>query len=159
MEFLVMSRSEAAKYSSELTKRTLIISITDVGSSHNDFALNKNIVDILHLQFDDVEIPDKNCISPADAEQIVKFVNAHLDETQCILVHCEAGICRSAGVAAALMLILIGNDDGIFKNAKYCPNRSCYRLVLDAYYGGYENDAIADKFKQNIKLWLDSHLN
>ena len=48
-----------------------------------------------------------------------------------IVVHCEAGISRSAGVAGALSLIMNGTDEYYFK--KYLPNMFVYRKILNAY--------------------------
>jgi len=71
------------------------------------------------------------------AKQIIDFVEAHRKEIEVIVVHCEAGISRSAGVAAALSKIIEGKDDFFFK--KYIPNTLVYSKILKAYYGGYEN--------------------
>ena len=48
-----------------------------------------------------------------DAEKILNFVKGYPGPED-ILVHCGAGVSRSAGVAAALSLILNGSDWEIF---------------------------------------------
>lgn len=65
------------------------------------------------------------------AEQILQFVNKYKNEVDLIVVHCEAGISRSAGVASALSLIYNGTDEYYFKH--YLPNTLVYRLILNAY--------------------------
>ena len=40
----------------------------------------------------------------------------------------------NAGVAAAIMKALFGDDWEVFDNPKYVPNMTCYRTVLDAFY-------------------------
>lgn len=156
MNFKVMSKSDAQAYSALIEERAIIISITDVSDSDATFFINPNIRDILRLKFDDVESDTPNHISREQAKRIIEFVSQHINDIDLILVHCGAGISRSAGVCAALMLIINGNDRDIFECSKYCPNRTCYRYVLDAYYGGYEEDSmVEEKFKRNFELWLE----
>lgn len=156
MNFKVMSKSDAQAYSALIEEKAIIISITDVSDSDATFFVNPNIKDILRLKFDDVESDTPNHISREQAKRIIEFVSQHINDIDLILVHCGAGISRSAGVCAALMLIINGNDRDIFECSKYCPNRTCYRYVLDAYYGGYEEDSmVEEKFKRNLELWLE----
>lgn len=156
MNFKVMSKSDAQAYSALIEEKAIIISITDVSDSDATFFVNPNIKDILRLKFDDVESDTPNHISREQAKRIIEFVSQHINDIDLILVHCGAGISRSAGVCAALMLIINGNDRDIFECSKYCPNRTCYRYVLDAYYGGYEEDSmVKEKFKRNLELWLE----
>lgn len=49
------------------------------------------------------------------------------------IVHCDAGISRSSGVAAAILKAKTGDDSQIFNNPKYRPNMRCYRIVLDEF--------------------------
>ncbi|HVH42669.1 MAG TPA: hypothetical protein VM925_10005 [Labilithrix sp.] len=48
-----------------------------------------------------------------------------------IVIHCDAGISRSAAVAAALSRALRGDDTEFF-TGKYKPNMRVYRLLLDS---------------------------
>ena len=106
----------------------------------------------MQLVFDDVEWPSKRAISEADALKIVRFCEAMKDKIDLIVVHCEAGVSRSAGVCAALMKIYNNTDMPIFENAKYCPNMSCYRAVLDAYYGKQYSHTNDDKIRSKHKI-------
>ena len=90
---------------------------------------------------------------PQDGKKIIEFINAYVDKVNKIVVHCEAGISRSAGVCAALMQIINGNDFEVFNNPRYCPNMSCYRTVLEAYYGSYDKEAADEKIAHNIRIW------
>jgi protein-tyrosine phosphatase len=63
------------------------------------------------------------------AAQIVAFVKAS-DPTTTILVNCEAGVSRSAAVAAALAKFFNGDDSLMFKKA--CPNMFVFRKMLNA---------------------------
>lgn len=155
-KFKVMSKSDAQAYSALIEESAIIISITDVSDSDATFFINPNIKGILRLKFDDVESDTPNHISREQAKEIIEFVSQHMDNIDLVIVHCGAGISRSAGVCAALMLIINGSDKEIFECSKYCPNRTCYRYILDAYYGGYDEDSIIEeKFKHNFKLWWD----
>lgn len=75
---------------------------------------------------------DCQIMTADDARRIVATVKAH-PEAQRIIVHCTAGKSRSAGVAAALMKAIHGDDSQIFGNKWYHPNMLCYRLTLDAW--------------------------
>ena len=49
-----------------------------------------------------------------------------------VIVHCDAGISRSAGIAAAILKHTTGDDSSIFVNGQYDPNLWCYRKTLEA---------------------------
>lgn len=72
--------------------------------------------------------PDIVLFTENDAQQILDFVrlNAGL-----VVIHCEAGISRSAGVASALSLIYNGTDQYYFDH--YLPNMLVYRKILNAH--------------------------
>ena len=150
-----MSRRNAIKYtySPECVFDCIIISITDVGSSPNHFNKeNKYIKDILPLQFDDVDYGQKNCITYEDARMIIDFVSKWTNKVNLVIVHCEAGISRSAGVCAGLMKIYNGDDFEIFDNPRYCPNMSCYRTILETYFGNYNDKDAEEKFRHNVDI-------
>ena len=95
---------------------------------------NEHCKGILRLYFADAEVPSDRfpeavLFTPAHAGQIWDFVLRHRDLER-IVLHCDAGISRSAAVAAALARILNG-DDAEFFAGKYRPNMRVYRLLLD----------------------------
>jgi putative flippase GtrA len=49
-----------------------------------------------------------------------------------LLVHCESGISRSAGITAAISKYYFGNDNWVFN--KKIPNMHCYMQVLEKFY-------------------------
>lgn len=157
----VMSRKEASDFSfTNFQERIAIISINSYDEPYNMFDNeNPNIVDVLFLRFDDVEAGELNQMTKSDAERIIAFVNNVISKVDQIIVHCGAGISRSAGVAAALMLILNGDDSLIFDNPKMCPNRSCYRLLLNTFFGSFNEEEIEEKFKHNIEVWRKENLD
>lgn len=112
-----------------------IISITTPGDVPNTFADKSNIIGILRLSFHDIRMRDRKGIqmTEEDAEKIAEFVHKCEDKkVDEIWVHCDAGVSRSAGVGAAILKYLTGNDDRIFNSPRYMPNTVCYRLTLNA---------------------------
>ena len=160
MKFTVMNRLQAHDYTYQTHNHNyIIISINDKKDNYNLFNPNTNeLVAVRSFFFDDVEKDEENCITSTDVNNIIKFINKHMNVDECI-VHCGAGVSRSAGVAAALMLIVNGSDKDIFDNPKYCPNRTCYAAILNAYYGSYDEDEIEEKYKHNIEIWRKYNLN
>ena len=100
---------------------------------------NKFIRSILPLSFHDVEVitdtPSGRFfpMTENDAKRVAVFVNAIWDKIDYLIVHCEAGISRSSGVAAAILKAKTGDDSEIFENVRYVPNRTCYRKVIKAF--------------------------
>ena len=133
----VMSRPKARAWSYEPHDfESIVISITDVGSNPNNFNRDKanGIVAVLPLQFDDVNRGGVNCITKEDANKITDFVNCWMGKFEHIVVHCEAGKSRSAGVAAAILKYYTGNDAQIYDSPRYTPNSTCYSMVLESFY-------------------------
>jgi len=75
---------------------------------------------------------DIQMFTDQQAKQILQFINKYGKDVDLIVVHCEAGISRSAGVAGALSLIYNGSDQYYFDN--YLPNMLVYRKILNMYH-------------------------
>ena len=137
MKFYVYSRQKAKRTSYKIKEPTLIISITDPLLNINTFAPNSNIVSICRVQFDDVNQenvrPGEVLMTPQDAAKIKEYVMAYKDKVESIIVHCEVGISRSAGIMAAIQKYMIGDDSAIFNNGTFSPNMHCYNLMLSAF--------------------------
>ena len=165
MHFEIMNRESARRYSYEPHfDKSVIISISDAGASRNKFGDSKKygsgIVDVLFLFFDDVEAGEPNPISRSDAAAIADFVKRYEKTVDKIIVHCNAGVSRSAGVCAAIMKYMTGDDMALFGKAFYCPNSTCYRYVLEALLGVYElapqdEDEFRKKISHNVRLWIE----
>jgi predicted protein tyrosine phosphatase len=89
---------EAEEYARKLSVPEIMISITDIKLADLQYW---DECDLLRLEFIDVEVIDKFCFTKEMANQIIDFVNRfenkpNKDE---IIVHCFAGVSRSAGVA------------------------------------------------------------
>lgn len=133
---------------------TLIISISNIDQSTPKINANN----ILLLHFDDEEKPHANAMTELDAKKIVDIVKLHKNKINEIIVHCGAGVSRSAGVAAALGKWLNGDDGFIFNNFKYCPNFTCYRLVLNEALGSTDEKNLEELFTKNIKGWVKENV-
>ncbi len=133
MEVIVMNRSEAIRYSYRPHDEiSAIVSIATPSAEYDGTNIYRSrynkIHAILRLQFDDVE-DGNDVITIDDAKKIHSFIEANKNRK--IIVHCDAGISRSAGIAAALMKHYNGDDTPIFNNPKYVPNMKCYRTMLE----------------------------
>lgn len=134
MEILVMNRARAITYSHKYhEEKSVLISINNIidEPAHISRKTENGILAVLRLFFDDVDYGN-TAMTTSDANKIAEFVHRYQYSVDRIIVHCEAGQSRSAGVAAAIMLYLFGNDDLIFDDPKYRPNMFCYRKTLNA---------------------------
>jgi predicted protein tyrosine phosphatase len=151
MEISIMSRGEAVNFS-RINKDGLyaVISISDVGSSPPVLERDGNgISSVCSLQFDDVLRGQDNCMTARDAGKIAAFIKSLDKANTKLIVHCEFGQSRSAGVAAAVSLIVNGGDEWVFNDRRYYPNMTCYQKVLEAFR--YKNTAL-QVFKRNRNL-------
>jgi predicted protein tyrosine phosphatase len=133
MLYAIMNRDKArvAALHSE-APATAIISIIDPDRESNDFRPQPWLKEVLELKFKDVEAGIAQCITKRQARKIADFAKRHYGQVERFIVHCEYGISRSAGVAAALSEYFEGHDNGIFTNRAYSPNMTCYDYVLAA---------------------------
>ena len=155
----VMSFEDAAIYSSSTDiPPTIVISIDDVGFPVTPIDIdNPNILGVLKLFFTDTDIADAYAMTDEDADNIISFVKHYLPLRPEILVHCAAGVSRSAGVAAALGRWLNGDERFVFDSPYRNPNILCYKKVLDAADVHYDETIEHDKFedhRQMRKSWL-----
>ena len=138
MNIMIFSKEEAQEAARKLQEPFIVISIADPGAPQCTFDDAPHLTDILYLEFWDSD--RTKGISKAQAKRIRKFVEYHLYITSIkhIIVHCMAGVSRSAGIGAALMLIFCENDLPVFSNGRYRPNMKCYRAILEAFEFAYD---------------------
>lgn len=137
MQFLVLSRQKIASFSTDIPH--IVISIVD---KYDKNALIKNVgsscIAVTRLKFDDYDEDTKKyaekvvLFNKEDAKQIVNFVKKYINKVDLIVCQCEAGISRSAGVAAALSKYITGSDEYYFKY--YIPNSLVYKLLINELY-------------------------
>ena len=130
----IMSRANAKMVSCALVGKTAIISINNMGDEEVHFHNSDNLVGVLSLRFDDVTGSEDFKMEESDGEKIRIFLSAVLPEIDRLIVHCEYGVSRSAGIAAAILKAVTGSDLEIFNNPKYVPNMHCYRITFNALF-------------------------
>lgn len=137
IRFIVRNRSEIDNGFCPSGK-SVLISISDKDgtpprcSDGYDYRLN--------LFFDDADDynanPDVQLINRSDAKQMIDIIYGTVyDGGGTVVLHCNAGVSRSAGAAAALCKIFTGDDNQIVK-VKPLYNRKVYRTVLETYFEG-----------------------
>ena len=133
----VMSKAKAEEYAMNKHRdKAVIISISSYTGAPAFIIPDStnNIIDVLKLRFNDTDCSD-GFSGGMIVEQGIKvrdFFNKYVMSVDKIIVHCEAGQSRSAGVAAALMKYYYNDDTPIFNNKRYTPNMRCYRVTLNA---------------------------
>lgn len=131
---IVMNWKEAQDLTyNDFSLNRFIISIKSVGMEDVEFNWdNHSILGVLYEEFNDWDDGKSDCISPKQAKEIAKYVKEYWDKVDQFVVHCEGGVSRSAGCAAAILKYFTGDDSQIFNDNNYCPNMLVYRLVLEA---------------------------
>lgn len=130
-----MDRYDAVEYcKKEHTHSSITISISSanghkpglVKTDHN------KVVAVLYLFFDD-EVVGDNTFSDEQAEQVIRFVDAWKSKVERLVVHCDAGVSRSAAVCAAIKRYLGFDNQDIFKNQQYEPNPLVYETLIQQF--------------------------
>ena len=137
MSFLVLNRYEAATATPDMPY--LVISVTDPEREEVVLAETANRRAVLRLRFHDKGVrrpvaEGKIVMTPEDAQIILNFVQAHRQDVKLIVCQCEAGISRSAAIAAALSRVVQSEDHFFF--AHYAPNDYIYNTLLEAAGSG-----------------------
>jgi predicted protein tyrosine phosphatase len=118
-----------------------VVSITTPGDEPRFGADYHNI---LGISFDDADrypredetwvISDPVLFTTELAAGVKEFIAAEIaDGCESILIHCDAGVSRSAGMAAALAKAYTGDDMWFFRHKR--PNMLVYRLMMDTLVG------------------------
>lgn len=133
-------------YKNQLNKSNLVlISIGNPGESHT--TLDKNTIldykDILQIEFWDLEEDFGNykILSDEQGKILQDFIIKNKDEQ--FIIHCSAGISRSAGVGKAVECIkyfgigeeskyqyLTGFNSEISKHKRYSPNLTVFDKII-----------------------------
>ena len=148
MKVTVLSRRNAMAYCYQShVSPSVMISISDPNMRYDTapFCSSDNKVKkILRLSFADADRPgvdvygrnasETDLMSREDAMKVRRLLESYpgLD----VIVHCDAGISRSAGVAAGILKAKTGDDSQVFDDPGFCPNRHCYRVTLQALLFG-----------------------
>lgn len=139
MKIKVMPRNECVRYCHKPhNESSIIVSINTPWAAYDSapFGNEENkVISILRLWFDDVDEKITNCMNEDHAKAIKDFVDRYADYDVTVIVHCDAGVSRSAGVAAALSEYYNGDDSYFFDSGYYTPNMLCYRAMMDELHG------------------------
>lgn len=107
-------------------------------SPYNNYDLVRtaSYLDDLLIECDDITKSTKNVknqyvyFTYEMANQVLDFVEKYKGSIKTLIVACEAGISRSAGAAAALGKIYLGDDQFILNSPLYIPNPHIYTTIL-----------------------------
>lgn len=124
---------------------TNLYSIISIQENHGDvgfgfeYKAGGRCVSALNISFSDCDDKlvgsEMKLMTDEDALRIKEFIENIPDEVEDLIIHCHAGVSRSAAVAAAISLVYKGDDKKYFSS--HVPNRYVYRKVLKAF--GLEN--------------------
>lgn len=138
----VMSEDIAEAASYQLKDRTAIISVRNMDDECVPFCESKSLYAVKTVFFDDTEQETTDCFSPEKAAEIKEFLESVLGRVDRLIVHCEYGVSRSAGIAAAILKTLTGDDSLIMDDDWFVPNKLCYRLTYEALNDSAGNSLI-----------------
>lgn len=144
----VLGRNEIIKYSKNnfkdinIDENTVLISITDPDQKILDKKVLEKFKDSLSIQFWDLERNhgEYNVISKEQSKQIKEFILDNKNNN--FVIHCEAGISRSAGVAMAVFMLIEFNGNKynfstspnpIRNHYRYHPNLKVFDMIVDSW--------------------------
>lgn len=147
---IVRNRTDAVA-SNNVPNPHIIISIFTPGDEPPDVAQNENTRGVLHFCFDDLDrqptlitihaLGKPVLFDDEEAQRLAKWVKAFYKQgVRTVICHCDAGVSRSAGVAAALSKHFNGSDfeffnsGGMYGGPVYTPNMLVYRKLLEALH-------------------------
>lgn len=158
----IMEKQQCTVFSTkDLKEDCIIISINDTDCSTVIFD-NKNILDILKVTFDDLEKKSKNkenkykLIDIHIAKEIKSFVDKFKNKVNHIVVHCTAGVSRSAATACVVSRYLNGTDNHIFSCGEYHPNKLVYKTMCEAFELEYNEDEFNRKRDGSERISMDN---
>lgn len=132
MRFSIFSRKLVEQYKTD--EPHIVISIRNPNSEKANLPDLNSREDALFLPCADsgrvgFKVSEGHLFNKGQAELIWNFVDKYSNNLDLIVINCESGISRSAGVGAALSKILNGDDADFFKY--FIPNRLVYRKMME----------------------------
>ena len=116
----------------------MVISITSP-EEKREVKIQTNPEVLMRLCFYDLSQPKgpfTTLFTQEMADTVVKTVRESLDKISGIIVHCNAGVCRSVGLAAAFSKVYFEDDSKFFKEG--IPNQLVYKLMMETLMKGIE---------------------
>jgi hypothetical protein len=145
------SRKDLQKLIRELEIKLENIKNSGGIDDYNSFPIDNELIDKVHdhitVSFWDIEeeVGEYKPISEKEAFEIANFISKYKNEigkTKKVLIHCSAGISRSAGVGLATKCIVEHDGDkydfslypcGITQMRRYYPNLVVYDKIVEQY--------------------------
>jgi predicted protein tyrosine phosphatase len=112
----------------------VIVSITSALEDQARLPIHEQTRGVLRLSFADRDEPSfegERLFDADDARAIWALLREHRD-AEVLVVHCDAGLCRSPAVAAAVSRALNGDDEEFFR--RYRPNMRVFRTLLEVFH-------------------------
>lgn len=158
----VLGRKEAEAH--EFSGNTLVLSIVNHGPQTRDAELRPGATRVERFRFHDLDpagsesygepLPPsviRACMRIEDGMRVIKAVEEWLGAGEKdVLVHCEEGMSRSAGVAAALAHIYNGNDTHWYRTK--LPNSHVRHCVMYAW-SDFVGWTMQDEIKGGLQSW------
>lgn len=145
----IMNKNDVENFQFERDKEYLIISICGYYETLANFQISElynHNIDIKFYLFDDVDKETKYYdlkkkkyyyLIPMRKDQsknIAFLVKENYNKFDYLIVHCNAGISRSAGVVGAICKYLWNDDNDVFNDKYFKPNMYVYNLLLNSFY-------------------------
>jgi len=145
----IMNKNDVESFTFQRNKKYLIISISRYYEPLTNFSISvlyNDDITIKFFLFDDVDKETKyydlennqyHYLIPMRKDQandIVDLVEKYYNQVDYMIVHCNAGISRSAGIVGALCKWLWNDDSVVFEDEYFKPNMHVYRMLLDSFY-------------------------
>lgn len=143
MKVVIRNRQEA-ETDNPIKNNHIVVSVYTIGDEPPKIVRNDFTKDIIQLAFDDLDRDSWGdatekyfgrapiLFNESMAQQIIDFVGKYPDAL--VVVHCDAGISRSSGIAAALCKYYNSDDNWIFDDPRYSPNMLVYSTLLKLLY-------------------------
>lgn len=153
----IFSKEECIDFSNtNIKENCVIISINDTGCITN-ISKNLNIKEVLYLTFDDLtfNIDGFTLFNKSMSKEIKSFVDTYKQTVNHFVIHCTAGISRSAAIGFIIAKYLNGDDSYLFKEGRHIPNKLVYEIMSNTFGLIYnEKD-----FEQKLNLKYNSKIN
>ncbi len=148
MGTLILNKYKAAQLRLEPKLYNVMIRITSPSEDFLNLEHRESFTDILELKFYDFadDRSGLHIFNQNHLERCISFFKKH-KFCQNMIIHCEEGISRSAGVAVGWFLFTDNRSSiyNIYHDKRHSPNR----LIVESFYKYFNKDiALIDKWEK-----------